>query len=201
MWQENYQSQNVGTSLKHFAANNQETERMYASSDMDERTLREMYLTAFEIAVKKSQPWTIMASYNRINGSYSTENKKLLTDILRDEWGFEGLVMSDWGAVSDRVAGLKAGMDLEMPGSRGVNDPYIVESVKNGELAEEDLDKAVRNMLKFIEKFVEHRQEETFDRDVDHDKAVKVEEQCVVLLKNEDKVLPLKPDEKIATFS
>ena len=192
------QSQNVGTSLKHFAANNQETERMYASSDMDERTLREMYLTAFEIAVKKSQPWTIMASYNRINGSYSTENKKLLTDILRDEWGFEGLVMSDWGAVSDRVAGLKAGMDLEMPGSRGVNDPYIVESVKNGELAEEDLDKAVRNMLKFIEKFVEHRQEETFDRDVDHDKAVKVEEQCVVLLKNEDKVLPLKSAEKIA---
>ncbi len=214
------QSQDVGTSLKHFAANSQETERMYASSEVDERTLREIYLAGFETAVKKSQPWTIMASYNKINGVYSSENSWLLNEVLRDEWGFEGLVMSDWGAVSDRVKGIASGMDLEMPGSRGVNDALIVEAVKNGTLSEEALDTAVENMLKWIEKFVEHRHEETFDRDLDHEKATRVEEECIVLLANdiivtgvtevtedgeligdnitEKAVLPLSSDEKIA---
>ena len=179
------QSQNVGTSLKHFAANSQETERMYASSEVDERTLREIYLTAFEIAVKKAKPWTIMASYNRINGVYSTENDWLLNKLLRDEWGFDGVVMSDWGAVSDRVKGIAAGLDLEMPGSRGVNDSAIVEAVKSGELSEQALDTAVENILKWIEKFTEHRHEEVFDRNEDHIKAVRAAEECIVLLAND----------------
>ena len=179
------QSQNVGTSLKHFAANSQETERMYASSELDERTLREIYLTAFEIAVKKSKPWTIMASYNRINGEYSSENDWLLNKVLRDEWGFDGVVMSDWGAVSDRVKGVASGMDLEMPGSRGVNDGLIVEAVKSGKLSQEALDRAVENILNWIEKFTENRQQEVFDRDEDHLKAVRAAEECIVLLTND----------------
>jgi beta-glucosidase len=147
------QSQDIGTSLKHFAANSQETERMYASSDMDERTLREIYLAGYETAVKKSNPWTLMCSYNRINGTYASENKWLLTDVLRDEWGYDGLVMSDWGAVSDRIKGIAAGLDLEMPGSGGVNDARIVEAVETGKLDEADLDKAVRNILNLMEKY------------------------------------------------
>ena len=191
------QSQDVGTSLKHFAANNQETERMYASSDMDERTLREIYLAGFETAVKKSDPWTLMCSYNRINGTYASENKWLLTDVLRDEWGYDGLVMSDWGAVSDRIRGIAAGLDLEMPGSGGVNDARIVEAVETGKLAEEDLDKAVRNVLNLIEKYHSKKREEVFDREKDHEIAVHAEEESIVLLKNDD-VLPIKADEKIA---
>lgn len=191
------QSQDVGTSLKHFAANNQETERMYASSDMDERTLREIYLAGFETAVKKSDPWTLMCSYNRINGTYASENKWLLTDVLRDEWGYDGLVMSDWGAVSDRIKGIAAGLDLEMPGSGGVNDARIVEAVETGKLAEEDLDKAVRNVLNLIEKYHSKKREEVFDRDKDHEIAVHAEEESIVLLKNDD-VLPIKAEEKIA---
>ena len=191
------QSQDVGTSLKHFAANNQETERMYASSDMDERTLREIYLAGFETAVKKSDPWTLMCSYNRINGTYASENKWLLTDVLRDEWGYDGLVMSDWGAVSDRIRGIAAGLDLEMPGSGGVNDARIVEAVETGKLAEEDLDKAVRNVLNLIEKYHSKKREEVFDREKDHEIAVHAEEESIVLLKNDD-VLPIKAEEKIA---
>ena len=193
------QSQNVGTSVKHFAANSQETERMYADSVIDERTLREIYLAAFETAVKKSQPWTIMASYNRINGVYSCENDWLLNKVLRDEWGFDGVVMSDWGAVSDRIKGIAAGLDLEMPGSLGANDAYIVKAVQSGELSEEALDTAVTNILKWVEKFTENRQDEVFDRDVDHEKSVRAEEECIVLLKNDD-VLPLDKKEKIAVI-
>ncbi len=191
------QSQDIGTSLKHFAANSQETERMYASSDMDERTLREIYLAGYETAVKKSNPWTLMCSYNRINGTYASENKWLLTDVLRDEWGYDGLVMSDWGAVSDRIKGIAAGLDLEMPGSGGVNDARIVEAVETGKLDEADLDKAVRNVLNLMEKYHSKKREEVFDRDKDHEIAVHAEEESIVLLKNED-VLPIKAEEKIA---
>ena len=120
------QSKNVGTSIKHYMANSQENRRLTSDSKIDERTMREIYMPAFETAVKESQPWTVMCSYNRINGIYAAEHKYLLTDVLRDEWGFEGIVVSDWGAVNDRVEGVKAGLDLEMPSSCGANDKMIV---------------------------------------------------------------------------
>lgn len=127
---EGVQSKNVGTSLKHFFANNQEHRRMSSSSEMDERTAREIYLAAFEGAVKQAKPWTVMCSYNRINGVYAAQNRKSLTDILRKEWGFDGFVVSDWGAVNDRVPDLEAGLDLEMPTSFGLNDEKIVQAVQ-----------------------------------------------------------------------
>ena len=196
------QAENVGTSIKHFAANNQEFERMYGSSEVDERTLREIYFPAFEMAVKEADPWTFMCSYNRVNGTYSSENPWLLNDVLRKEWGYKGMVMSDWGAVSDRVAGVAAGLDLEMPGSNGVNIQRICKAVQEGTLSEEALDTAVRNVLHLVERFIENRKEETFDRAKDHDVAVAIAGECIVLLKNETvneaKVLPLAKEEKVA---
>lgn len=159
------QSKGIGTSMKHFAANNQETDRMQISSEVSERAFREIYLPAFEEAVKKAQPKTVMCSYNKINGVFSSENKKLLTDILRDEWGFEGYVVSDWGAVNDRVKGLKAGLDLEMPGSGGYNTRKIIQAVENGELEEEILDRTVERILKVVFSYTDNRKAETvFDR-------------------------------------
>ncbi len=140
----------VGTSMKHFAANNQEYRRMTCSSEVDERTLREIYFPAFEIAVKEARPKTIMCSYNKINGTYAADNEWLLTKVLRDEWGFEGYVMTDWGAVSDRVQGIRAGLDLEMPSSGGVNDARITAAVRNGTLDEKLLDKTVERILKVV---------------------------------------------------
>ncbi|MGN0622631.1 MAG: glycoside hydrolase family 3 C-terminal domain-containing protein, partial [Oscillospiraceae bacterium] len=193
------QSKGVGTSLKHFACNNQENRRMSVSAEMSERTLREIYLAPFETAVKDSKPWTVMCSYNRINGVYSSENKRLLTDILRDEWGFKGLVMSDWGAVDDRVEGIKAGLDLEMPTSYGKNDKLIVEAVKSGELDEADLDKCVKRVLEMVDKYLENAAPDTaWDKDKHHELARKIASECIVLLKNEDNVLPLDGSKKIA---
>ncbi|UUZ86964.1 hypothetical protein LJK88_33060 [Paenibacillus sp. P26] len=126
------QSEGVGTSLKHFAVNNQEHRRMSSDSVVDERTLREIYLASFEQAVKKGKPWTVMCSYNKVNGTYASENPYLLTDILRGEWGFEGYVMSDWGAVNERVDALKAGLELEMPASNGTGERKIVDAVRSG---------------------------------------------------------------------
>ncbi len=192
------QSQNVGTSVKHFAANNQEYKRMSCSSEIDERTLREIYLAGFEIAVKEAKPWSIMASYNKINGTYATENKYLLTDILRDEWGFDGYVVSDWGAVANRVEGIKAGLDLEMPSSNGVTDEQIVEAVKNGALDESDLDKRVEAILNIIFKYTDNRKTEVWDKQKDHELARKIAGESIVLLKNEEDILPLKKGGKYA---
>ena len=192
------QAEGVGTSIKHFAANSQEFERMYCSAEVDERTLREIYLPAFETAIKESNPWTVMCSYNKINGVYSSENPWLLNQVLREEWGYDGLVMSDWGAVANRIAGIAAGLDLEMPGSNGVNVESICKAVQDGTLSEEALDKAVTNVLRLVDRFVSSRQEEKFVREVDHAKAVEVERESIVLLKNENKVLPLSGEEKVA---
>ncbi len=193
------QFQNVGTSLKHFAANNQEHRRMSASSEIDERTLREIYLASFETAVKEAKPWTVMCSYNRINGVYASENKKLLTDILRDEWGFDGFVVSDWGAVDERVEGLKAGLDLEMPSSGGFNDELIVKAVKNGSLDEKVLDRAVERILGVIDRYLENRSKNAvWDKEKDSRLAREIERECIVLLKNDDSILPLSKTEKVA---
>lgn len=192
------QSRHVGTSIKHFAANNQEFNRMSASSEVDERTLREIYLPAFETAVKKSQPYTVMCSYNRINGTYASENPWLLTDVLRDEWGFKGYVMSDWGAVNDRVEGLKAGLELEMPASGGINDAEIVKAVQDGTMDEAVLDRAVERILRIVFEYLEHRKEQPLTLEKDDKFAQYVAEESIVLLKNDDKVLPLNENEKTA---
>lgn len=192
------QSKNVGTSIKHFLANNQETRRMSGDSRVDERTLREIYLAAFEGAVKKEKPWTVMCSYNKINGTYAAENHKYLTEVLRDEWGFEGYVMSDWGAVNSRVKDLQAGLDLEMPSSGGTNDKLIVGAVQSGELPERVLDAAVARILNIVFRYEENRDKNAvFDRDRDHELARRVAQETIVLLKNEG-VLPLSEQDDIA---
>ena len=192
------QSRNVGTSIKHFAANNQEHRRMSSSSNADERTLREIYFPAFETAVKKAQPWTVMCSYNRINGVFASEDPWLLTDVLRKEWGFEGYVVSDWGAVSDRVAGLTAGLDLEMPSSNGVNDKKIVEAVRSGVLDEKILDRACERILTINYRYLENAKPETpWDKEAQHLQAAEIAADCMVLLKNEN-VLPLRGEDEVA---
>lgn len=191
------QSRQVGTSIKHFLANNQETRRMSSDSRVDERTLREIYLAAFEGAVRKEKPWTVMCSYNKINGTYAAQNHKYLTEVLRDEWGFEGYVMSDWGAVNNRVEDLKAGLDLEMPSSMGANDRLIVGAVQSGELEESVLDTAVERILNVVFHYEENRDRSAeFDRDKDHEMARKVAQETIVLLKNEG-VLPLAEKDEV----
>ena len=192
------QSQHVGTSIKHFAANNQEYRRMSSSSEVDERTLREIYFPAFETAVKKAQPYTFMCSYNQINGTFASENKWLLTDVLRGEWGFKGYVMSDWGAVNDRVKGLEAGLELEMPASGGDNDAMIVKAVKDAALEEKILDQAVERILRIIFEYADHRKPQEFTMEKDHEEAQHIAEESMVLLKNENHILPLKTSEKAA---
>ena len=192
------QSQHVGTSIKHFAANNQEYRRMSSSSEVDEGTLREIYFPAFETAVKKAQPYTFMCSYNQINGTFASENKWLLTDVLRGEWGFKGYVMSDWGAVNDRVKGLEAGLELEMPASGGDNDAMIVKAVKDGALEEKILDQAVERILRIIFEYADHRKPQEFTMEKDHEEAQHIAEESMVLLKNENHILPLKTSEKAA---
>lgn len=191
------QSKNVGTSLKHFAANNQETNRFSESGMIDERTLREIYLAGFEACVKKSSPATIMCSYNAINGELSSENKWLLNDVLREDWGYKGMVVSDWGAVYNRVKGIKAGLNLEMPYSGGLTDNDIVEAVKNGTLTMEELDKSVSCVLEWVLNYVENKQSGTYDMDKDHEESGKIAQESCVLLKNENKVLPLSKRQKV----
>lgn len=193
------QSEGVAVSVKHFCANNQETRRMISNSCIDERTLREIYLAAFEGAVKKAAPRTVMCSYNQVNGTFLAENKKLLTDILRKEWGFQGIVITDWGAVKDRVKGIEAGLNIEMPGTDGSSDAQIAAAVKNGILEEEKLDKIVEGILQLIDWCMEHRQAGiVFPYDKDHAKAADVAKECAVLLKNEGQLLPLSKEQKMA---
>lgn len=193
------QSRNVGTSPKHFMANNQEYHRMTSSSEMDERTMREIYLASFEGMVKKEKPWTIMNSYNKLNGTYLCECKEMLTDILRGEWGFDGYVMTDWGAMNDRVEALKAGCNLEMPSCGGATDKEIVNAVQNGTLDEAVLDEACQELLNIVFRYEENRDKNAvFRYERDHEIARQVEEECIVLLKNEDTVLPLSSEKKVA---
>lgn len=192
------QSKNTGTSLKHFAANNQERRRYTVSAEVDERTLREIYLAGFETAVKEAQPRTVMCSYNRVNGEQVSESKKLLTDILRNEWGFKGLVVSDWGAVNNRVKGLKAGLDLEMPGTFGMSAKKIKAALEDETLSEAELDKAVRRIINFVFKWHQNRIECEFDREEHHKRAKETATKTMVLLKNDNNILPLKKTQKIA---
>ncbi|WP_432512545.1 glycoside hydrolase family 3 C-terminal domain-containing protein [Kineococcus sp. SYSU DK001] len=186
------QSQGVGTSLKHFAANNQETQRMTISAEVDERTLREIYLTAFERVVRAAQPWTVMCSYNRVNGVYASEDPWLLTRVLREEWGFTGLVVSDWGAVNVREDGVRAGLDLEMPSSSGAGAQRILDAVHAGTLSTEALDTAVLNVLNLVEKAGPALADPgTFDVDAHHALAREAATRSAVLLKNDGGVLPL----------
>jgi beta-glucosidase len=193
------QSKGVGTSLKHFAANNQEHQRSTISSEIDERTLREIYLPAFEAAVKKAKPWTVMCSYNKLNGTYAAENHRLLTEILREEWGFEGLVVSDWGAVHDRVGALEAGLDLEMPGPREWRVKAVIDAVRSGKLDEAVLDEAVRRILKIVFRAAETKKGGSFDIVGHHALARRVAGEGMVLLKN-DGILPLKMHKHIAVI-
>ncbi|WP_372969569.1 glycoside hydrolase family 3 C-terminal domain-containing protein [Microbacterium sp.] len=195
------QSQGVGSSLKHFAANNQEFDRMRASSDVDPRPLHEIYLRGFERVVTDAQPWTVMCSYNRINGVYASEDPWLLTQVLRDDWGFDGLVVSDWGAVNDRVAGVSAGLDLEMPSSGGRTDAQLVAAVRAGELEESVLDTAAQRAIDLVRK-AERRPAVTGPLDVDRHHALAREAagRSIVLLKNEGGVLPLAPEQNVAVI-
>lgn len=193
------QSRHVGTSPKHFMANNQEYHRMTSSSEMDERTMREIYLASFEGMVKKEKPWTIMNSYNKLNGTYLCENKEILTDILRKEWGFDGYVMTDWGAMDDRIEALKAGCNLEMPSCGGVTDAEIVTAVQEGTLDEAVLDQCCEEFLNIVFRYEENRDKDAvFQYERDNEIARQIEEECIVLLKNEGAVLPLSTDKKVA---
>lgn len=195
------QSKGAGSSLKHFAANNQETDRLRSSSDVDPRPLREIYLRGFERVIKDAQPWTVMCSYNRLNGVYTSEDPWLLTTLLRDEWGFEGLVVSDWGAINDRVVGLPAGLDLEMPSSRGRTDAELVAAVRDGSLDEEYLDIAAGRILDLIRK-VRARAAIAgpLDAAAHHTLAREAAGRSIVLLRNEGGLLPLSPARQVAVI-
>lgn len=189
------QEQGVGASLKHFAANDQETERMVISSDVDERTLREIHLSAFERVVTEAKPATVMCSYNKINGVHASENKWLLTDVLRTEWGYTGAVISDWGAVRTRPAAAAAGLDLAMPGPGEYATQSLIEAVKSGALEEATIDAAVGRVLGLTA--FTGTDPATADLGAHHDLARELAAECAVLLKNKDKILPLKPQSSL----
>ena len=193
------QSKGVGTSLKHYAVNNQEFQRFSISAEVDERTLHEIYLPAFEKAVKQGQPWTVMCSYNKVNGTFASEHHQLLTEILKYEWGFDGLIVSDWGAVRDRVAALQAGLDWEMPGPQDRRVKTVVQAVRSGELDEATLNESVRRILRIVFKAKETPKVGTFDVDTHHELARKIAAEGIVLLKN-DGLLPLKGQQHIAVI-
>ena len=184
------QSVGVGACIKHFAANNQETDRMRVNVDVDERTLREIYLRAFEAIVREVQPWSIMGSYNFVNGTAMSENKRILTDILRGEWGYQGIVMSDWGAVYDRVASIAAGLDLQMPTTSDEYDLQVVEAIENGKLDSADLVRSAERMV-LLSQRVDLSAAQPADLDANHELALRAAVEAAVLLKNDGGLLPL----------
>lgn len=198
-WINGVQQHKVGVSMKHFACNSQETRRMASDSLVDERALREYYLPAFEIAVKEAQPTTLMCAYNRLNGTYCSDHKWLLTDILRDEWGFDGLVVTDWGAMHDRIESIKAGLELEMPDSKGRFDAEVIVAVRSGTLDEALIDRMVDRILTLIDccpgQEASHLPPDLFDQH--HQLARRIAADCAVLLKNEDSILPLARPERV----
>ena len=197
------QSKGVGACPKHFAANSQELRRMASDSVMDERTLREIYLTGFEIAVKEAAPRSIMTSYNRINGVYANENEHLLQEILRDEWEFDGFAVSDWGASNDHPAGVAAGSHLEMPTTGGDSDEELIQAVRSGRISEALIDRRVEELLAAvlpIREAVDKAKGKEFDREAHHKMAQKAAEQSIVLLKNENEILPLDEQTKVAVI-
>ena len=200
-WVQGVQSQGIGTSLKHYAANNQEGHRMVVDAIIDERTLREIYLPGFEITVKDAQPWTVMCSYNMLNGTYLAENHLLLTRILKEEWGHTGLVLTDWGACNDRVKGFAAGLELEMPGNRGVHTPAVLAALSNGELSEAQLNAATTRVVELILKSRPAlKKDRDYDRDAHHLLARRAAEEACVLLKNDGDLLPLAKTGKLAVI-
>jgi beta-glucosidase len=202
-WVRGVQCGGVGTSMKHFAANNAEHDRMRSSSDIDPRALREIYLHAFQRVVQDAQPWTIMCSYNKINGVFASENRFLLTDVLRDEWGFDGVVVSDWGAVADRAAAVAAGCDLAMPAPGAASDAELAEAVRHGQLAETVLDQAVARITALAERAEAARAGHDaagYDTGAHHALAREAAARSIALLKNDGDLLPLSPDQSIAVI-
>ena len=195
------QSQGVGVSLKHFAVNNQEHERMTISAEVSPRALHEIYLRPFEMAVRESQPTTIMSAYNKINGIYASNNEYLLKKVLRQQWGFDGIVVTDWGAVDNRVQGIRARLHLQMPFDGGGNDQKIIEAVNSGQLAIAELDEVVRDLLNIILELNDNKGlYDTFDQERHHQLAYKVAAEGIVLLKNNDGILPLDKDDNLAVI-
>ncbi len=195
------QAKGIGSSIKHFAANNTETRRMTADSLVDERALREIYLRGFEIAVKKAQPWTVMCAYNKLNGVYCTENKTLITDILRGEWGFTGLTVSDWASVNNRVAALNAGLDLEMPGTGNAGVSTIAKAYREGKVTAEKVEESATRVLELVTKsepLLKQPVRQQVDKDAHHDIARQIAEQCAVLLKNDGGLLPITKETTVA---
>lgn len=195
------QSKGVGTSLKHFACNSTEDFRFKADSIVDERALREIYLRGFEIAVRHAQPWTVMMAYNKVNGTYCTENSHLMQDILRDEWGFQGLTVSDWTATADRVKALKAGLDLEMPGAGYYTISKVAKAYRDGEVSAEEIETSARRVLHLLDQSMEGSLGQAtphWDKETDHAYAVELAKKCPVLLKNDNNLLPFKKTDKVA---
>lgn len=191
-WVLGLQLRGVGASLKHFAVNNQETDRLRVSAEVDERTLRELYLAPFEAVVRRAEPWTVMCSYNRVNGVYASQDPWLLTEVLRDTWGFDGLVVSDWGAVNDPVAALAAGLDLEMPATSGASAAKVVAAVESGALTVDQLDLGVRRVLELVQRSQPALAEPaTFSDEAHHRLARRAAAEGIVLLRNDDAALPL----------
>lgn len=194
------QSTGVGTSVKHFAVNSQETDRMRVSAEVDPRALREIYLPAFERVVKDAAPTSVMSAYNAINGVFASENHWLLTELLRDEWGFDGLVVSDWGAIKDRVEALQAGLDLEMPGTGDEGTAAILQAVRDGRLDPVVVESAAARGTALVDRTRLPEEPSTFDQDAHHALARRAAGAAIVLLRNENQTLPLRAGQKIAVL-